>query len=107
MLYPQLDPQCREATTTSPGRFIAPSWLAISPALASDSSGTKLTPGWSKVAAQLDGMPLDAMPYEAITTRLLSSMVTIAGRRASSASDPAPTARRPVSDSALRVSASP
>lgn len=89
-LYPQLDPQCTEATTTSPGRFIARIQPVSSLALERDRSRTKLMPGWSRVAAQLGGMPLDAIPHEKITTCLSPSTLTAAGLRASLAFRPHP-----------------
>jgi len=76
-------------------------------ALRFERSGTKSMLGRFTVAAQLHGIPLDAIPQEGITTRLPASTVATAGRCAWSASRPAPTARSPAPDCASSVSADP
>jgi hypothetical protein len=58
-------------------------------------------------AAQPAGIPLEPVRQEKITTRPPPGTGTAAGRRACSASRPAPTARSPAPDTASRVSCSP
>ena len=91
MRYPQLDPQWIETTTRSPGLLSAMTWSATSDALASERSGSKLTPGASGVAAHSSGMPLDVDPNEKIRSRALARFST-AGARASRSLRPAPVA---------------
>ena len=64
-------------------------------------------PARAGVAAQPAGIPLEPVAHEKMTTRLPPGTGTAAGRRASPASRPAPTARSPAPDKASRVSCSP
>ena len=69
---------------------------ADDPAAAADEGlATKSTPARSPVAAQIRGMPLDGMPKEKTRIRRPPSRGTTAGRRAASASAPAPAVRSP------------
>jgi hypothetical protein len=96
-----------DVTTTSPGRFARWTRSTTASAAASDSAGTKSTPGSVGVAAQLAGIPLDAVPSAKTSARPPVPSGMTAGRRAASTSRPAPTAPRPAPASTSRVSMRP
>jgi len=56
-----------DTTTTSPGRFTSRTRAMRSSATASDRLGRKSMPGLVAVAAQLEGIPLEAAPQDKTT----------------------------------------
>jgi MFS family permease len=93
-----------EATATSPGRFVARTWVATRRADAWERFSSRLTPGRSLVAPHCRGMPLLVAPSEKTSTRALPGTSTTAGAAASWL---APARAMLARSSARSVSASP
>jgi hypothetical protein len=65
----RVPPQWIEATTTSPGRFSRRTRATSRPAVASDRSCSRSTPGRVGVAAHARGIPLVSVPQDRTITR--------------------------------------